>query len=156
MPSKRSSQPHSSEAMPTKPGIFSISRLSMVRPFTVVRGRKVARPWSRCFKKLMAALASPSVSTTIFCIAAPRAVSMATAYSPGTLIMRVTGPHMPFSIPRPDSLITALTLWPKPSMLRSRSSKSLARLSCSLVSRVSLSTWSLLCCTLCLRLSRRS
>ena len=143
MPSYFASQPHSREAMPTKPGISSISFSSSTLPRMVVRGKKVARPRSRCFNRLMALLASCSVSTTIFCMAPPRAVSSATAYSPGTFKMRETGPQIPERIPRPASFITAFTLWAKPSRFRSRSSRSRARRSCSLASRVSLSQPSL-------------
>ena len=50
----------------------------------VVRGRKVARPPSRCFKYCMARLPSVSFSTTIYCFVPPKAISMATAYSSGT------------------------------------------------------------------------
>ena len=143
MPAYFSSHWHSREAMPTKPGRSSISRWSSTAPRMVVRGRKVARPRSRCCSSRMAALASCSVSTTMFCMAPPRAVSRATAYSFGVLSSWVTGPHTPRRMPRPASFITAFTLWAKPSRLRSRSSKSLARRCCSLASRVSWSSCSL-------------
>ena len=42
-----------------------------------LRGRKVARPPACALQNPMAALASDSVSTTICCMAAPRAISMA-------------------------------------------------------------------------------
>ena len=86
----------------------------------------------------MAFLASCSVSTTTCCMEAPNAVSKATAYSRGVFSSWDTGPHTPESIPRWASFITCFTLWAKPSRLRSKSSSSLARRSCSPTSRVSL------------------
>ena len=48
-------------------------------PLMVSRGRKVARPAFSSRKKAMAALAAASPSTTMFCKAKPRAVSMASS-----------------------------------------------------------------------------
>jgi len=52
---------------------------SMRVPLTVSSGRKVARPAFSSRKKAMAALAAASPSTTMFCKAKPRAVSMASS-----------------------------------------------------------------------------
>ena len=61
----------------------------------VLSGRNVARPPSTDLRYLIARFASSSVSVTMFCIAEPRAVSIATPYSFGTEITRETGPHIP-------------------------------------------------------------
>ena len=136
MPAYCSSQWQSVEATPTKPGIFCTSRASITVPRTVVSGRNVARPESRCFNKRIAAFAASSESTTTFCMAAPSAVSSATAYSRGTFKSRVTGPWIPRRLPRVLSRMTVLTLCVKPSRLRSRSSNSPARRSFSLASSI--------------------
>ena len=74
---KQTSQRTSREATPTKPRQLSTPDSCRERGETALRGRKVARPPPVRFKNPMAALASDSVSTTICCMAAPRAISMA-------------------------------------------------------------------------------
>ena len=58
----------------------------------------------------MARLASFSFSVTMFCRAAPSAVSMATEYSSSTEMSCESTPRMPRIVPRLTSFITALTL----------------------------------------------
>jgi GTP-binding protein len=87
-------------------GIEIIPFSSVTRAVMEVRGRNVARPAFVLFKNLMASLAARSSSTTMFETAAPRAVSMAVTYSPETVRILETGPHMP---ERLLSLITAFT-----------------------------------------------
>ena len=65
------------EAMAMKPGWRWQTVSCSVWGRMVVRGRKVARPPSRRLSIWMAALPSSSEETTIFCMAAPSAVSMA-------------------------------------------------------------------------------
>ena len=65
------------EAMAMKPGWRWQTVSCSVWGWMVVRGRKVARPPSRRLSIWMAALPSSSEETTIFCMAAPSAVSMA-------------------------------------------------------------------------------
>ena len=76
----------------------------------VLSGRKVARPASRFLSISIARFASESVLTTMCCILAPRATSMATLYFEGTLIRVVTGPQIPPMDPFFDSFMTTLTL----------------------------------------------
>ncbi|CDB29887.1 unknown [Firmicutes bacterium CAG:137] len=77
IPRYRSSQRTRREATPTKPRQLSTPDSCRERGEMALRGRKVARPPPVRFKNPMAALASDSVSTTICCMAAPRAISMA-------------------------------------------------------------------------------
>ena len=86
--SKRTSR----DATPTKPNSCSTPRSRSSSPRMAVRGRKVALPPSRCFRKAMALLASSSRSTTMFCKPAPRAISMAREYLPSVFIRLATGP----------------------------------------------------------------
>ena len=83
------------EAMPTKPNSRSTPRSRSSSPRMAVRGRKVARPPSRCLRKAMALLASSSRSTTMFCSPAPSAISMAREYLASVFISPATGPRMP-------------------------------------------------------------
>ncbi len=89
-------------------------------------GRKVARPPSWDLRKAMAFFASESVSVTMFCMAPPRAISIAVLYSLEVFITLETGPWIPLSVPFFTSFITSFTLWAKPSRFLSRSSSILA------------------------------
>ena len=62
--------------MPTKPNSASTPRSRSSSPRMAVRGRKVARPPSRRFRKARASLASVSRSTTLFCKAALQASAL--------------------------------------------------------------------------------
>lgn len=75
----------------------------------VLKGRKVLRPPSRRLRYWMAALPSSSRSTTMCCMAPPRAVSMATVQWSGTWSSPATGPWTPLSWPRRASPITSFT-----------------------------------------------
>ena len=75
----------------------------------------------------MARLAADSSSTTRFCMAPPRATSMAVAYSPWVDRRVETGPKIPRSAPSRALPITNLTLPPMPSMFFSISASSWAR-----------------------------
>ena len=57
----------------------------------------------------MAALAAASFSTTMFCMAAPRAVSTATSHPGSTVRMEDTGPMIPRSRPPAAACMTART-----------------------------------------------
>ena len=92
MPSYRASYVTSWEAMPTKPYSWSRRGSRSISPRMALMGRKVARPASRRFRKAMASLASVSRSTTMFCKAAPRAISRATVYWGSVVIRLATGP----------------------------------------------------------------
>ena len=76
---------------------------------TVSSGRKVARPALSLRSRAMAALAAASFSTTMFCRAAPSAVSTATSQPGSTFRMADTGPMMPRRRRAPAARITALT-----------------------------------------------
>ena len=81
----------SSLAMPTKPGsLTGASRITL--PRMVSTGRNVARPASMRFKSSIALRPSFWVSTTIFCAAAPSAVSIARAHSSSVRTRFATGP----------------------------------------------------------------
>ena len=85
----------------------------------------------------MARLATPSFSTTMFCMAAPRAISMAVAYSFSTRTSSETGPMTPWREPLAACFITVLTLFWKPSRFLSISLRSWARWSRSPMDRSS-------------------
>ena len=70
----------SSEAMLTKPYWSSSPCSERTLPLIAVIGKNVALPARCSFKKPMARFASVSLSTTMFCTAAPRAVSIAAEY----------------------------------------------------------------------------
>jgi len=91
MPSYFGSKCTRSYATPTKPGSFTGASF-ITPPLTVSTGRKVARPESSRFSISIALRPSFCVSMTIFCIAAPRAVSMARAHSLSALTRLATGP----------------------------------------------------------------
>ena len=76
---------------------------------TVSSGRKVARPALSLRSRAMAALAAASFSTTMFCRAAPSAVSTATSQPGSTFRMADTGPMMPRRRRAPAARMTALT-----------------------------------------------
>ena len=81
MPSYFLSYLISSDAIPIYPADDDISAaLSSVLPFTDVTGRKVARPPPVFLRYAIAAFASCSDSTIMFCSAPPRAVSIASTY----------------------------------------------------------------------------
>ena len=69
----------------------------------------------------MTALPSSSRSTTMFCMAPPRAVSMARATRSGAFTSPATGPWTPFNTPRSAWSITSFTAREKPSRCRSMS-----------------------------------
>ena len=77
--------------------------------WTVSRGRKVARPAFSRRSRAMPALAAASFSTTMFCRAAPRAVSTASSHPASTVKMEDTGPTTPCSRPPAAACITART-----------------------------------------------
>ena len=96
------------------------------RPVTVERGKNVARPPSLRLSIWIAALPQFSSSTTIFCIAAPSAVSIAVVYRSSTRMSFDTGPCTPESAPLAASCMTRRTALEKPSKSRSISRSILA------------------------------
>ena len=115
MPSYWGSYVTSWDAMPTKPYSWESLGSRSMSPRMALMGRKVARPASRRFKKEMASLASVSRSTTMFCRAAPRAISRATVYWGWVLIRLATGPRIPDRVLRSAACMTAFTAREKPS-----------------------------------------
>ena len=98
----------SSEAIPTKPGSFTgASRITL--PRIVSTGRNVARPESYFLSSSIARRPSFCVSTTMFCPAAPSAVSIARANSSSARMRFATGACTPLRFPRPASRMTVLT-----------------------------------------------
>ena len=77
--------------------------------WTVSSGRNVARPAFSLRSRAMPALAAASFSTTMFCSAPPRAVSMATSRPGSTSRMADTGPMTPRSRRADAARITVLT-----------------------------------------------
>ena len=100
-----------SEATPTPPGILKrfLSPASSVRPLTALMGRKVARPKRFCLRNSISSRASSSVSTTMFCSAGPRAVSMAFSMFLSAWMMFATTPCTLFMPRRRASSSTCLT-----------------------------------------------
>ena len=138
IPSYFASKCTRSYATPTKPGSFTGASF-MTPPLTVSTGRKVARPESMRFSISIALRPSFCVSITIFCIAAPRAVSIASAHSLSALTRFATGPYTPLMLPLADSRMTVLTAFEKPSY-----SFSISESICILASKLRQSTLSLL------------
>ncbi|MPM51049.1 hypothetical protein SDC9_97795 [bioreactor metagenome] len=110
MPENRGSNFTSELAMPIKPAFVLMISVFISAPETEDKGIKVARPPSVDFKYEITALADCSFSTTIFWEAAPRAISMAVAYSSPDWISLDTGAMMPFSLPVSLCCITIFTL----------------------------------------------
>ena len=77
--------------------------------WTVSSGRKVARPAFSLRSRAMPALAAASFSTTMFCSAPPKAVSMAVSLPGSTLRMADTGPMTPRRRRADAARITVLT-----------------------------------------------
>ena len=98
----------SSLATPKHPGSRSACRSRSVNSLerTADIGRKVARPKRFCRRKSMSCLAVSSLSVTMFCCAAPSAISMAVSYFWGTEISWVSTPLTPV-ICRWDAYCTA-------------------------------------------------
>ena len=125
IPRYRGSNRTKSLPSPTKAGSFSslsTTAGSSLLPFTVVRGRRVARPAFSRFREPMARLAASSFSTTTFCMEAPSAVSRARAQSLRTWMRSVTAPSIPLSTPLRDCRSKNLTLFWKPSWFCSMAS----------------------------------
>ena len=114
MPSYFSSKCARSYATPTKPGSFTGASF-ITLPRIVSTGRNVALPESLRFKSSIALRPSFRVSTAMFCIAAPSAVSIASANSSSVRRRFATGPCMPRRLPRFFSRMTVLTALEKPS-----------------------------------------
>ena len=109
--------------MPINPVYFSMpASLSLLGLIEDI-GKKVALPAFFAFKSFIACLASWSVSTIMFCIAAPNAISIAVEYKSSSLIILETTPHIPIKEPFFLSFNMNLTLCVNPSILRSSSSR---------------------------------